>query len=81
MTARKLFALAWPVLPLAILVALPFNGLNGFLLDLLYFTFTYAAMSVGWNIIGGYTGYISLANLGFFGLGSYVACSSPAHSP
>jgi ABC-type branched-subunit amino acid transport system permease subunit len=73
LSARRLVAAAWPLLPLAILVALPFNGLNGFLLDLLYFTFTYAAMSVGWNIIGGYTGYISLANLGFFGLGSYVA--------
>jgi len=70
--ARRAIAIAWPVLPLAILIALPFNGLNGFLLDLFYFTFTYAAMSVGWNIIGGYTGYISLANLGFFGLGSYI---------
>jgi ABC-type branched-subunit amino acid transport system permease subunit len=71
-TARRLLALGWPVLPLVILVALPFNGLGGFYLDLFYFTFTYAAMSVGWNIIGGYTGYISLANLGFFGLGSYI---------
>jgi branched-chain amino acid transport system permease protein len=66
-------AIAWPLVALVILVALPFNGLNGFLLDLFYFTFTYAAMSVGWNIIGGFTGYISLANLGFFGLGSYIA--------
>jgi ABC-type branched-subunit amino acid transport system permease subunit len=73
LTRRRIIAVAWPVLPLVILIALPFNGLNGFLLDLMYFTFTYAAMSVGWNIIGGYTGYISLANLGFFGLGSYVA--------
>jgi len=66
-------AFAWPLVAPVILVALPFNGLNGFLLDLFYFTFTYAAMSVGWNIIGGFTGYISLANLGFFGLGSYIA--------
>ncbi len=65
--------MAWPLVPLVVLVALPFNGLNGFALDLFYFTFTYAAMSVGWNIIGGFTGYISLANLGFFGLGSYIA--------
>jgi branched-chain amino acid transport system permease protein len=72
MTTRRLLAIAWPVLPLAVLIALPFNGLGGFYLDLFYFTFTYAAMSVGWNIIGGYTGYISLANLGFFGLGSYL---------
>jgi branched-chain amino acid transport system permease protein len=73
LSPRRIVAVAWPLLPLVILVALPFNGLNGFQLDLLYFTFTYAAMSVGWNIIGGFTGYISLANLGFFGLGSYVA--------
>jgi parvulin-like peptidyl-prolyl isomerase len=69
-TARRLLTLSGPVLPLVVLVALPFNGLGGFYLDLFYFTFTYAAMSVGWNIIGGYTGYISLANLGFFGLDS-----------
>ncbi len=73
MTARRVLQLAWPLIPLAILIALPFNGLNDFYLDMFYFTFTYAAMSVGWNIIGGFTGYISLANLGFFGLGSYAA--------
>jgi branched-chain amino acid transport system permease protein len=72
-SARKLLAIGWPVIPLVVLVALPFNNLSGFYLDLFYFTFTYAAMSVGWNIIGGFTGYISLANLGFFGMGSYIA--------
>jgi branched-chain amino acid transport system permease protein len=77
--ARRIIRLAWPLIPFVILLALPFNGLNGFLLDLFYFTFTYAAMSVGWNIIGGFTGYISLANLGFFGLGSYVAGLTLAH--
>jgi len=71
--ARRVVGIAWPLLPLVVLIALPSNGMSGFQLDLFYFTFTYAAMSVGWNIIGGYTGYISLANLGFFGLGSYVA--------
>ncbi len=79
MNARRVIAVAWPLAPLVILIALPFNGLNGFLLDLFYFTFTYAAMSVGWNIIGGYAGYISLANLGFFGLGSYVAGLTLSH--
>ena len=34
MNARRVLALAWPLVPLVILVALPFNGLNGFLLDL-----------------------------------------------
>lgn len=73
MTLRRIVSVGWPILPLVVLVALPFNNLSGFYLDLFYFTFTYAAMSVGWNIIGGYTGYISLANLGFFGMGSYIA--------
>ncbi len=73
MTVRRLVGLLWPAIPLVVLIALPFNGMNDFWLDMFYFTFTYAAMSVGWNIIGGFTGYISLANLGFFGLGSYVA--------
>jgi ABC-type branched-subunit amino acid transport system permease subunit len=72
-TLRRAVSIGWPILPLVVLIALPFNGLSGFYLDLFYFTFTYAAMSVGWNIIGGYTGYISLANLGFFGMGSYMA--------
>ncbi|HEV3156304.1 MAG TPA: branched-chain amino acid ABC transporter permease [Candidatus Baltobacteraceae bacterium] len=33
----------------------------------------YAAMSLGWNFIGGYTGYVSFGNVVFFGLGAYVA--------
>jgi branched-chain amino acid transport system permease protein len=59
--------------PLAALAGLPLAGPDGFTLDLLYYTFSYAAMAVGWNVIGGYTGYISLASVGFFGMGSYVA--------
>jgi ABC-type branched-subunit amino acid transport system permease subunit len=30
-------------------------------------------MSVGWDIMGGLAGYVSLGHVGFFGLGSYVA--------
>ena len=67
MTARRFLTLGWPVLPLVLLVALPFNGLNGVYLDPFDFTFTYAAWSVGWHITGAFTGYISLANLGLFG--------------
>ena len=31
----------------------------------------YAAMAYGWNLIGGYTGYVSFGNVTFFGLGAY----------
>jgi branched-chain amino acid transport system permease protein len=33
----------------------------------------YAAMAYGWNLIGGYTGYVSFGNVTFFGLGAYCA--------
>jgi branched-chain amino acid transport system permease protein len=33
----------------------------------------YATMSIGWNIIGGYTGQVSFGNAAFFGLGAYAA--------
>lgn len=33
----------------------------------------YAAMSYGWNLIGGYTGYVSFGNVAFFGIGAYCS--------
>ena len=62
-----------PLLALVLFVALPIFVREGFYLDLLLFTFMYAAMSVGWDIMGGYAGYVSLGHVGFFGLGSYTA--------
>ncbi|MBF6606145.1 MAG: branched-chain amino acid ABC transporter permease [Chloroflexi bacterium] len=62
-----------PLIVLALLVALPVFVREGFYLDLLLFTFMYAAMSVGWDIMGGYAGYVSLGHVGFFGIGSYAA--------
>src|SRR5947209_13006477 len=35
------------------------------------FTLIYAIMTTGWNILGGYTGYISLGHAAFFGIGAY----------
>ena len=32
----------------------------------------YAALATSWNLFGGYTGYISLGNVAFFGLGAYA---------
>lgn len=62
-----------PLLALVLLVLLPAFVRQGFYLDLLLVTFMYAAMSVGWDIMGGYAGYVSLGHVGFFGLGSYIA--------
>jgi ABC-type branched-subunit amino acid transport system permease subunit len=62
-----------PFVALAAFIALPLVVKEGFYLDLLLLTFMYAAMSVGWDILGGYAGYVSLATVGFFGIGSYLA--------
>lgn len=69
MNVRKMV----PLVALALFVVLPVVVREGFYLDLLLFTFMYAAMSVGWDIMGGYAGYVSLGHVGFFGLGSYAA--------
>lgn len=36
-----------------------------------FFTLMYAGLAVAWNLIAGYTGYITLGNIAFFGLGAY----------
>ena len=36
------------------------------------FTLVYAIMATGWNILGGYTGYISLGHAAIFGIGAYA---------
>ncbi|MEE9420675.1 MAG: branched-chain amino acid ABC transporter permease, partial [Desulfatiglandaceae bacterium] len=46
------------------------GGLNYWLHMLLY-SFMYIAMASSWNIIGGYTGYISLGHNTFFAIGGY----------
>jgi branched-chain amino acid transport system permease protein len=35
------------------------------------FTMMYIGLATAWNIMGGYTGYISLGHAGFFGFGAY----------
>ena len=44
-----------------------------FYLRLLGTIFLYITLAQSWNIIGGYTGYISFGHVTFFGLGAYVA--------
>src|SRR5438128_6365469 len=35
------------------------------------FTMMYVGLATAWNIMGGYTGYISLGHAAFFGFGAY----------
>ena len=43
------------------------------------FTLMYAGLATAWNIMGGYTGYISLGHAGFFGFGCYALGLTIAH--
>jgi branched-chain amino acid transport system permease protein len=36
-------------------------------------TLTFIALAYGWNLIGGYTGYVSFGNAVFYGLGAYCS--------
>ena len=55
-----------------ILAAFPLVSGNLYLQNLLIMTFVLAIGASGWNIMGGYAGYISLGNSLFIGLGAYT---------
>jgi branched-chain amino acid transport system permease protein len=56
----------------ALVIAAPLVFNAHWMVNLLFFTVLYAAMSVAWNLIGGYAGYPSLGHAAFFGLGAYA---------
>jgi branched-chain amino acid transport system permease protein len=41
-------------------------------MNLCFFTLMYAVCASAWNILGGYSGYISLGHAAFFGIGAYA---------
>ncbi len=52
---------------------------NGYLENLFRGILMFGAMSLGWNLIGGYTGYVSFGNVVYFGLGAYTAATLSTH--
>ena len=56
----------------AMAAAYPFLVENPFYRYLGVFTVMYMALAMSWNIMGGFTGYVSLGHTAFFGLGAYV---------
>jgi branched-chain amino acid transport system permease protein len=53
-------------------VLLPLTGPGPAILNLGVFTLMYVGLATAWNIVGGYTGYVSLGHAGFFGIGAYA---------
>ena len=56
---------------LAMALALPALAPDAATINIAVFTVMYIGLATAWNIMGGYTGYISLGHAGFFGFGSY----------
>lgn len=68
----------WLVLAVVLIFVLLFPAARfldtyNYLLQVAIGIFMWIAMTSSWNIIGGYTGYISLGHNVFFGVGAYVS--------
>ncbi len=50
----------------------PIIGVDSFFIYFLFMVFLYITVSQGWNLIGGYTGQLSLGTHAFFALGGYT---------
>lgn len=57
----------------ACLALLPVLKPDIYYLSALFGIFLYAALACGWNIFGGYTGYMNFGHAGFFGVGAYTS--------
>jgi branched-chain amino acid transport system permease protein len=62
-----------------VLSALPFGFTAAWVQNLFFFTLMYAALASAWNIVGGYSGYISLGHAAFFGVGAYAVAVAFTH--
>ncbi|ARP90429.1 branched-chain amino acid ABC transporter ATP-binding protein [Bordetella genomosp. 9] len=58
---------------LAAMFAVPVIAGTPFWTNLFILLFVFAAMSVAWNIVGGYAGKLSLGHAVFYGIGGYTA--------
>jgi branched-chain amino acid transport system permease protein len=59
-------------LVMALLIAFPLARPPLFFLTLLFSVFMYVALTQSWNLLGGYTGYVSLGHVAFFATGAYT---------
>jgi len=53
-------------------VAFPFVFPQAWLVNIGVLTLMYAALAVAWNLFSGFTGYITLGQAAFFGIGAYA---------
>jgi branched-chain amino acid transport system permease protein len=54
------------------LTAFPFVFSAQWVVNIALFTLMYAGLATSWNLLGGYSGYLSLGHAAFFGIGAYA---------
>jgi branched-chain amino acid transport system permease protein len=59
------------VLAIAALILVPLFG-SEYLISFAFTTFLFVGMAYGWNLISGYTAYVSFGQISFFGIGAYA---------
>ena len=60
-------------------IAFPFVFNAAWIVNIGVLTLMYAALATAWNLFSGYTGYISLGQVAFFGLGAYTLAITFEH--
>jgi len=68
---RRVLMAVGLVAVLALAFSLPAISPDSATTNIAVFTVMYVGLATAWNIMGGYTGYISLGHAGFFGFGAY----------
>ena len=76
MTAIRPFGLVRGLVIVGALVAFPFVFNEHWLVNIGVFTLMYAALATAWNMFAGYSGYISLGHVAFFGIGAYTVANT-----
>jgi branched-chain amino acid transport system permease protein len=55
-----------------VVLGLPFVA-NAYVVTLVFLLLMWVALASSWNLLSGYTGYVSFGHAGFFGVGAYTA--------
>lgn len=67
----------WVSVPAALLIGglavVPFLSVPRYIVAFLLLTFMYVTLASSWNLISGFTGYVSFGHVAFFGVGAYTA--------
>ena len=68
-------AVWWALLVAVVCAIVPLTPMPDFYVQQAYTLFFYVSLALSWNILGGYTGYLSLGHASFVGIGGYaVGC-------